>query len=208
MRNNLQLILFRLLLLLRCVAQHKCSLANLYFFYPSRLFLQSVLLPCVYIIKYHVLTVDIVRCILCCWCCDCCCLYSLPFQWFACQTKEEEKNSDWMQLLVFQQIFNQTEWKRNEMKWNEKNVIFAYFCQLTVIFVPCDPMARLGLCSFWFAEYQTRSKSASSETTINHAFNMIGPKILVNCAIYTRQYTVWQSRHDEKKPHWMELKAD
>lgn len=28
------------------------------FFYPSRLFLQSVLLPCVYIIKYHVLPVD------------------------------------------------------------------------------------------------------------------------------------------------------
>lgn len=37
---------------------------------------------------------------------------------------------------------------------------------------------------------------------------MIGPKILVNCAIYTRQYTVWQSRHDEKGPYWMELKAD
>lgn len=124
MRNNLQLILFRLLLLLRCVAQHKCSLANSYFFihlaFSCNLFYSRVYI--LLNITCCLLTVDIVRCILCCWCCDCCCLYSLPFQWFACQTKEEEKNSDWMQLLVFQQIFNQTEWKRNEMKWKERDI--------------------------------------------------------------------------------------
>lgn len=56
------------------------------------------------------------------------------------------------QAEQFAQIFNQT-----QRKWSEKNVIFAYFFQLTVIFVPCDP--KVGPMRFLWSGLPSKERN-------------------------------------------------